>query len=571
MPQFFGDFELRDELGRGGMGVVYRARQRSLDREVAVKVLPPEMSRHGQVAERFQSEARRMAKLTHPGIAQVYVVGESDGTHYFAMQLLPGGTLEDRLLSGPLGIDDAVEIAVQVADALDHAHAQGLTHRDIKPANILFDGQGRAVVTDFGIAKAADEVRLTATGMAVGTPQYMAPEQARGNPTDSRADIYALGCVLYEMVCGRPPFTGTTAVSIAMKHMSEEPLPPRTFRGDVPDWLQSVILKCLAKEPADRFTTAGEMARSLSSQVAVQPTFRTPQPTSSGTVVIEAQPTSRKTNWLPALIGLLVVLGLGLIGAVALSERQAPLPPPPVGPTPLPELSEVPGVLGLTVADAMAKISTAKLVAEIKEERHSDDFDEGTIISQHPGAGARVEKGSIVYIVKSLGPDWGEEPEPYEPTFALDATHSNFEDQWTISHPSDWAPEASSSIDNGFEYRRTTFNAPAGDALFLVEHGPADASPMASAEDLSRRYAKAYGDRYSLIGITETTLDGWPAARWEFVVRKNTEAVTWRKTDVFVNAAGRGYAVLCQAHVDTWSTYEQFFEEVIASFRAEAQ
>ncbi len=332
-----GDFELLDELGRGGMGVVYRARQVSLGREVAVKVLPAETVRQGNVAERFEAEARSMARLSHPAIASVYLVGEEEGSPFFAMQLLPGGTLEDRIRSGALSPEQAVSLAVRVAEGLDHAHSSGVIHRDIKPANILFDAQGQPVVTDFGIAKAADNVKLTATGMAVGTPQYMAPEQAKGNPSDHRADIYALGCVLYEMVCGRPPFSGETPVSIAVKHISEPPPPPRSFRADVPDWLESIILKALAKEPSDRFSTAADMARALNAKTLVgpvpAPVPTTAVPVGGGTIVLPP-PGPPRTNWLPAIIGLLALLGAGVIAGVALRPHEPPAGPPGVADRP---------------------------------------------------------------------------------------------------------------------------------------------------------------------------------------------------------------------------------------------
>ncbi len=329
--EVLGDFEVIEEVGRGGKGVVYRARQVSLGREVAIKVLPSEMARDGQTAARFQAEARRMAQLQHPGIAQVYTVGEYEGEHYFAMQYLPGGSLQERLARGSLPVPEAVEIAIQVAEALDYAHSRGIIHRDIKPANIMFDGEGRAVVTDFGIAKAADGTMMTATGIALGTPAYMSPEQVKGNPIDGRADLYSLGVVLYEMVCGRPPFVGENALSVAMRHVSEPPMPPRAMCAELPEWLQSIILKALAKEPADRFGSAGEMAAALRTHTQVVWTatpgavFSSQSGLADATTVVvpPAKPSSA-----PVLVALVLVFAVAGLGTVLYALTREPPPPP---------------------------------------------------------------------------------------------------------------------------------------------------------------------------------------------------------------------------------------------------
>ena len=422
-----GDFELLEEIGRGGMGVVYRAHQVSLARDVAVKVLPPDMARDAQVAERFAAEARKMAMLSHPNIAQVYAVGEEGGQRYIAMQYVPGGTLEDRLRRGPLDLNWAAETVAQVAEALDHAHQQGLIHRDIKPGNILFDAQGNAVVTDFGIAKAGDEVRKTRTGLAVGTPQYMAPEQARGNPVDARADIYALGVVLYEMVCGRPPFEGDTPVSVAMKHLTDVPLPPRALCANAEPWLESIILKAMAKEPAERFRTAGEMAAALRSHAFVgyyQPT-QTPFPAvgadpRGATQVIVSQPPRPKNN--PVMIALAIALGLVGIGAIALAVRPRTDPPRPAnavtnvagsnvgGANATANLVDkphttVPSVVGLTEAKARETLTaTGGFKVMMNDRVPSTSVPAGCVVRQQPAGGASVEPGDVVYLVASMGP-----------------------------------------------------------------------------------------------------------------------------------------------------------------------
>jgi serine/threonine-protein kinase len=207
-----GNYQITEELGRGGMAVVYRAYQPSLNRHVAIKVLPPQLSFDPQFVERFQREARAAARLRHPNIVVIHDVGEQDGNYYIVMEYLEGRTLNQLIeQEGPLSPQRAAHIIDQVAAALDYAHQQGVVHRDVKPANIFVGKDDRVTLTDFGIAKAAtDAEQLTRTGMLMGTPEYMAPEQAEGSNVDHRTDLYSLGIVLYQMLVGRVPFRGTT-------------------------------------------------------------------------------------------------------------------------------------------------------------------------------------------------------------------------------------------------------------------------------------------------------------------------------------------------------------------------
>ncbi|MBP7560447.1 MAG: protein kinase [Armatimonadetes bacterium] len=329
-----GDFDLLEEVGRGGTGVVYRAVQRSLGREVAVKVLPDLLSQDSGISARFQGEALRMAQLSHPNIAQVYTVGEAGGIRYFAMQYLRGGTLQHRLQRGPMSVNAAVEAAAQVADALHCAHQAGTIHRDVKPANILFDDQGRPVVTDFGIAKAVDGSRLTATGASLGTPHYMAPEQLKGSPVDARADVYALGAVLYEMVCGRPPFEADTPISVAMKHLSEQALPARAFCPGLPERTERIISIALAKDPAQRFGSAAEMAIALRSSAIAPPPLGAMDKSRVMTCyvpayqdrVVDLPPRTggRSATLIVALLTVLLVLAGVAVLIVALRPREVP-------------------------------------------------------------------------------------------------------------------------------------------------------------------------------------------------------------------------------------------------------
>jgi hypothetical protein len=260
-------FEIGDELGRGGMAVVYRAREVRLRRAIALKVLPPELAFRTGVRERFLREAQTAAQLSHPHIVPIYAADDSGGIAWLAMALVDGETLGQRMArEGRVAIDVACRILGEVADALAYAHARGVVHRDIKPDNILLDrDSGRAAVTDFGIARAAEEeLRLTVTGVAIGSPAYMSPEQAMGEAQlDGRSDLYSLAVVGYQLLTGELPFQAASATAMLMKHVAEAPRPIATLRPDVPEGLAAAIERALAKKPADRWPDAASFRRAL--------------------------------------------------------------------------------------------------------------------------------------------------------------------------------------------------------------------------------------------------------------------------------------------------------------------
>jgi serine/threonine protein kinase len=262
-------YEIECEIGRGGMSVVYRARDRRLDRLVAVKALPPELAYDPAIRTRFTREAQTSAQLAHPHIVPIYDVGERDGIAYFVMSLVRGGSLADLLAREPrLPIARVRTILVELADALAFAHLRGVIHRDVKPDNVLIDGDsGRSMVTDFGIARAIEAgTRLTVTGNAVGTPTYMSPEQAMGErELDGRSDIYSLGVLGYQMLTGRVPFEAGNSMALLLKHVSETPRPISELRPDVPPALRDVIERAMLKQPADRWPTATSMRDALRS------------------------------------------------------------------------------------------------------------------------------------------------------------------------------------------------------------------------------------------------------------------------------------------------------------------
>jgi|ERR1041384_1365981 serine/threonine-protein kinase len=259
------EYEILEELGRGGMAIVFRAKESQLDREVAIKVLPFSLAFDKEFVERFQREARTAAKLEHPSIIPIYRVGKSGRVIYFVMKFLRGKPLSAVLASrGALSPPEIRGTLIQVARALAYAHRSGIVHRDIKPDNIMFDEHGQAIVTDFGIAKAATGGKLTGTGMAIGTPHYMSPEQARAQQLDGRSDIYSLGVVAYQCLSGVVPFDGEDSFSIGYKHIMEELPVPRLEAQDQRD-LFEVVRKMMAKVPDERFQTADELVEVLES------------------------------------------------------------------------------------------------------------------------------------------------------------------------------------------------------------------------------------------------------------------------------------------------------------------
>ena len=264
IPQKIGRYEIKSELGRGGMATVYRAYDPRFERDVAIKVLPHEMMHDDSFRVRFEREAKTIASLEHPAIVPVYDVGEEDGQPYFVMRLMAGGSLADIISKGPMSLQQAAKIMDRLCPALDVAHAKGIIHRDLKPGNILFDLAGEPYISDFGIAKIAQAQGPTVTGGAIiGTPAYMSPEQATGDPLDGRSDIYAMGVILYEMLAGAQPFQATTPMAVVVKHITD-PIPHiLDANPGLPSGIEVIIEKALAKNPDQRFSTAGELAAAL--------------------------------------------------------------------------------------------------------------------------------------------------------------------------------------------------------------------------------------------------------------------------------------------------------------------
>jgi len=333
-----GPYRVIGPLGEGGMASVYKGYQPGVDRSVALKILPRHFTQDLEFITRFQREAKVLARLQHPHILPVFDYGEADGYTYIVMPYLESGTLGKLLEGATLPYDQIERVLSQVGDALDYAHAQGIIHRDVKPSNILIDASQNCLLTDFGIARVVEGTdKLTATGAVLGTPAYMAPEQCKGDPLDGRADLYALGIILYEMATGRVPFIAETPVAVIIEHLYS-PLPmPRSINPDLPETVERVILKALAKEPADRYQSGAELAAAFRAAVAgsagTQQAHTVAGPTAPTRRVLSSRVPAALPRRAVFLVLLMLVLGLGGLfvayqaGAFTAKEQAAVLAP----------------------------------------------------------------------------------------------------------------------------------------------------------------------------------------------------------------------------------------------------
>ncbi len=259
-----GRYQLREPLGSGGMSAVYRAYDPVIDRELAVKILPPDLARDPVLRRRFREEALALARLEHPNLVRIYAVGEEADLAYYAMELIAGRSLANVIEArGPFTLAEALAVMGQVLDALESVHDAGIVHRDIKPGNIMLDAGGRAVLMDFGLARRVERPTITAVGAILGTPEYMSPEQARGEPADQRSDLYACGIVLFEMLTGRPPFSGKDTIAILRQHAEKAPPELSELAPALPAGLDPILRRLLAKDPGERYPHVRDVAAAL--------------------------------------------------------------------------------------------------------------------------------------------------------------------------------------------------------------------------------------------------------------------------------------------------------------------
>jgi eukaryotic-like serine/threonine-protein kinase len=416
---FDGRYRIVRKLGTGGMANVYLAEDEVLGRRVAIKILNDRHAGDEQFVERFRREAKNAASLSHPNIVSIYDRGEAEGTYYIAMEYLDGRSLKELIIArGPAPVHIAIDYARQILAAIRFAHRHGIVHRDIKPHNVLVDAEGRLKVTDFGIARAGTS-QMTEAGSIIGTAQYLSPEQAKGAPVDETSDLYSVGVVLYELLTGVVPFSGDTPVEIAMKHLSAPPEPPSVKRAEIPRELDLVVLRALAKDPADRYQSAEEMDADLArvargaavspateeaataiisrpprtAVTEIKPRAREPVPYAPPAAYYDYDEPRRRAVW-PWFVALLFVAAAVVGGYFLYDQIQTQLTNSKVAVENYRDLREI---------AAVRKIRGKGLRVQVVRQ-YNATVDETYVFKQDPQPGERIEKGNYVTIFSSLGP-----------------------------------------------------------------------------------------------------------------------------------------------------------------------
>ena len=409
-------YELIQKVGNGGMATVYKATDTVLKRYVAVKILRDEFTTDEEFIKRFETEAQSAARLVHPNIVSIFDVGIDNGIYYIVMELIQGKTLKEIILGerGPLPWKWSVNIAIQIASALEMAHKNNIVHRDIKPHNIIITEDGIAKVTDFGIAKAVSNSTITAFGTTIGSVHYFSPEHARGGFTDAKSDLYSLGVVLYEMVTGKVPFDADTPVSVALKHMQEEPIAPNELNKNLPEAVNKIILKALKKDAMVRYQTSTEFLQDLRTalknpsgdfveEIDYDVTAKT-QKISTNEYNRNRSRNAKKENKFVAFIkkhkGLSIFVGLILLFCLAFGGTMLVLN------VTTPKDVELPNIVGISKEEAKQKVEQTGLIFEIEAEEYNSEVEANLVISQNPEYAEnynKVKEGTVVKVVISKG------------------------------------------------------------------------------------------------------------------------------------------------------------------------
>ncbi len=392
-------YELKEKIGEGGMADVFTAHCRILDRIVAVKILKEEFSQDKNFVHKFRTEALAAARLSHPNIVNIFDVGQEDSIHYIVMEYIEGQTLQ-RIISeqAPLPVKKAVDIAIMICHGIQHAHERGIIHRDIKPHNILITTQGTVKVADFGIAQAVNKKTITFGGDIEGSVHYISPEQAKGDAVSPATDIYSLGCVLYEMLTAKLPFDAESMITVALKHIHDEPQPPRIINPLIPLPLEKIVLKAMEKIPVHRYASASDMSEDL---LQVQANMHT---RSNGEMVInndfmaqeggEGDTLAKKRKLSPVGIILILAALIGFLSGVVYVFSSSFFG----------EEIVVPDVVGMTMEDANKTLLGSGLTMSIKARNFDDEVEKDRIISQKPVQGLKVKKKAKIEVTVSDGP-----------------------------------------------------------------------------------------------------------------------------------------------------------------------
>ncbi|WP_261132754.1 Stk1 family PASTA domain-containing Ser/Thr kinase [Bacillus sp. Marseille-Q3570] len=504
-------YRIIEVIGDGGMAVVYKAEDLILDRIVAVKVLRSEYSTDEDFIRRFRREAESATSLNHPNVVNILDVGEEEQIYFIVMEYVQGKTLKQIIREqGPLSPERSVEIMKQISSAIAHAHEHHIVHRDIKPHNILIDEDGNAKVTDFGIALAATSATITHTNSVLGSVHYFSPEQARGGIANNKSDIYSMGVVLYEMVTGRLPFSGESAVSVALKHLQDQFPEPKFINPDIPQSVENIILKALAKDPNERFDNVQAMEEDLDTALdperlnepkhsidedeeatkvltpignMTEQMKTAPVPPVSNTEKEKSDPNKgkkkkkqkKKKNWIAIILMIFLLLGIAGVAAVTLwpeifQTKEVP----------------VPDVINMPYTEAYEKIKDAGLNPE-KEEQPSAEVEEGNVIRQTPSPGSAVKENQTVKLYVSTGPKKFE-VENYVGQEEDDVKRTNVEDYFKrVDYPS-----------------RSSEDVPAGQ---IIEQFPEAGEMVVPGQEVLILYVSSGPPPFELADLTGKSLE----------------------------------------------------------------